>query len=495
MDKLFLGIDLGTSCVKTVLWNPESNIIQVASCNYPSILPSSLKVEQNPDDWYWALKTSIKLLLNKSDINIQRLEGISITGQMHGLVLVDEEGNFIRNAIIWSDQRSKCQVTDFYNGFGANNYIKITGNPLSSGFTLPSWLWIMENEKDISKNTFKILLPKDYLRFKLTRTYYSDPSDAVSTGLFDVNECVWSQAILDFINSKNELLPEVKGSFFNAGKLKEDVAKDLGLSPAINVYIGGGDTPVQAFGQGIDSKGTLSIGISSGGNIIGLSDKPIIDSKGRVHCMNYLFPNSWYSMGAIMSAGDSMEWFRQNFFPHLQTKDLIKIASKAGLSPKLFFLPHINGERTPYMDPEATGMFLGLSMDNHLGDIVRSIMEGVCFSLRICFDILIDIGIEFNTMIASGGGTKSDFWMQLLTDTLNFPITKSDMENSSAFGAAMIAAIGSGSITKEDIKNSMRNHSKKTFFPNKEMAKYYQKKYERFIEIYPLWNQTSNESH
>lgn len=487
MDRFSLGIDLGTSSLKVLLLSSLGKVKFSYSHNYPTKFSRPNYSEQDPDDWYKALVDSIKVLFDDTGISNKQIEGLSITGQMHGLVCVDSNGQKLRNAIIWSDRRSTNQVENIIKRIGKFDYIKSTGNPISTGFLFPTYLWIRENEKEVFDNTFCLLMPKDYLCLKLTDSYFTDYTDASASGLFDVDKCSWNECLINIFNISDNILPIIKQTSSEIGKVSQNSARETGLLEGTPVFMGGGDTPVQALSQGLLQEGKFIIGLSSGANIISLSKPPKIDSAGRVHCFRYVIPEFWYNMAATLSAGNSLLWLQNNLSPKLSISEMISVAEKVSNTEELFFLPHLNGERTPYMDPTSKGGFFGLTSHHDLSHMIRSILEGVSFSLKSGFDILCELGNKPETIIVSGGGSRSRFWVQILSDILNYPIEISENHFGASMGAAIIAGIGVGFYS--DYSNACELvlvKPRDIITPNEDNVNKYHETYKTFMNLYPM---------
>jgi xylulokinase len=485
--KYLIGIDLGTSSLKVLLLDTRGVPLYSTSSEYPTYSSQPGYSEQDPSDWYTALVTAIRETLIATGINKKNIEGISFSGQMHGLVCIDRSGTPVRKAIIWSDQRSSSQVDQILSKIGNENYGLLTGNPLSTGFMLPSWLWVCENEACSVTKTRYLMLPKDYLRYKMTGFFCSDPSDAASTGLFDVTHKGWSKSLLDEINLDPTFLPEIRESHQSAGQIIKTFANDCDLLEGTPVFVGGGDTPVQALGRGVFKENIISLAISTGGNLLAVSNKPKIDRKLRIHCLNYVIPGQWYNMAATLSAGYSLRWLKYNFAPGQSYSDLADMALKVQSSQGLFFLPHIRGERTPYMDPNSRGVLMGLTAQHQLAHIVRAVMEGVVFSLRTGLDTLNELGIESQSIIISGGGTRHPLWIRLITDILGLPVEVSSFTDAAPLGAAMLAGIGSGIFSNfEDACKIASARVESKIFPDLESADHYTRMYEKYLLLYPM---------
>lgn len=496
MDRFTLGIDLGTSGLKILLLNSLGKVRFTYTHNYPTKSIKPNYSEQDPDDWYKALVDSIEAMFNKTGISNKQIKGLSITGQMHGLVCVDNVGEKLRNAIIWSDRRSTNQVEKIIRKIGKSEYIKSTGNLISTGFLFPTYLWIRENEKEVFDKTFCLLMPKDYLYSKLTDSYFTDYTDASASGLFDVDKCSWNEYLIKVFEIDNNILPKIKSSLSKVGKVSQNSARDTGLSEGTPIFMGGGDTPIQAISQGLFQEGKFIIGLSSGANIISLSKTPKMDKEGRVHCFKYVIPDIWYNMAATLSAGNSLLWLQNNLTPKLSISEMISVAEKVSNSEELFFLPHLNGERTPYMDPSAKGGFFGLTSHHNLSHMVRSIIEGVSFSLKSGFDILCELGNKPETIIVCGGGSRSRFWLQILADVLNYPLEISENHYGASMGAALLAGIGTGFFNDYfNASELVLERPREIVYPIGDNVIKYNDSYKLFMNLYPMMKLLYNEKY
>ena len=484
--KKIIGIDLGTSSVKTIIMNQSGKIESVASNEYGINIPKPGFAEQDPNDWYLSAIKTIKTALNESGATSDQIEGIGLSGQMHGLVCLDGSGKILRPAIIWADQRSSAQVKRVYESLGFEKMSKWTGNPLSTGFMLASWLWIVENEPDIAQRTTCLLLPKDYLRYKLTGLFGSEPSDASSTSMFDIHDRVWSQKLLDSMGIDKKLLPKIYNSESVSGGLSQLSANDTGLLSGTPVIFCGADQAMQAIGRGVINPGSLSCAISTGGTLITTINNPYYDPGLRIHCMCHALPNKWYLMAATLSAGLSLRWLRDSIIKTMSYNEIADLASNSEDTFGLLFLPHLIGERTPYMDPNSKAAFYGLTPNHHLGHMARSVMEGVVYSLRLGMEVFDDLGIPINRIIASGGGTRHPFWLELMSNIFGRIIEVSDMPDASAVGAAMLAGVGTGLFS--DIQKAYQPDklsSKQLIKPNPEKVEKYSQEFLRFKSFYP----------
>ncbi len=487
-----IGIDIGTTGVKTVLIDIKGKLKETHTVEYPLITPKPGWAEQNPDDWWNATLKSIRAILKKTDIDGQKIKGIGLTGQMHGAVFLDEKYNVIHPAILWCDQRTAKECEEINEIVGKDKIFEITCNPVLTGFQAPKILWLRKNKPEIYKKVKKILLPKDYIRFCLTGEFATDVSDASGTSLFDVKNRKWSEEILEKINIPEEFLPKVYEGTEITGYIKKEVAKLMGLSEKTPVVAGGGDQAAGGVGNGIVEEGSVSITIGTSGVVFAHSEKVIVDPKGRLHTFCHAVPGKWHLMGVMLSAGGSFRWLRDTLCEEEKKEAKKKkidpyeiMTEKAKNIPVgsegLIFLPYLTGERCPYPDPYARGVFFGLSLKHTKAHIIRSVMEGITFGLRDSVEIMKEMNLPIGEkFIASGGGGKSDFWCQMMADIFGKNVVRLTCQEGAPFGAAILSGVGTGIF--KDVKSACKEliKEKDLFKFNKEEGK----KYEKFYRIY-----------
>ncbi len=490
-----LGIDLGTSGTKTVLFDEKGNKIASASVEYALIQPQNGWAEQNPNDWWQAAVSTIKSVLLKSKINAQDIKGIGISGQMHGLVMLDENGEVLRNAILWCDGRTGKECEEITQKIGKEKLIEITANPALTGFTAGKIMWVKKNEPEIYAKCRKILLPKDYIRFKLTKLYGQDVSDASGTNLFDVKKREWSAEILQKLDIETDLLPICKESVDVAGNVCKSASELTGLSESTIVCYGAGDNASAAIGTGVINKGKAFTTIGTSGVIFAHSDTPQIDAKGRVHTFCSAVPGAYTVMSCTLAAGMSLKWFRDNFCTseievaeHLK-KDSYQLMDEGAAkiqigAEKLIFLPYIMGERSPILDEKARGVFFGLSGIHTKYHMLRAVMEGVAYSQKQNFDLMREMNINFDTMYACGGGAKSELWRSMLSDMYATDVLTLQNDEGPALGVAILAAVSCGIYS--DIKSACDEMIKiKTKIkPNLENGLKYNEHYKIYSNLY-----------
>lgn len=450
-----LGIDLGTSATKTVLFDHEGRALCDASQEYPLLQPRNGWAEQHPEDWWAAAKTTIRAVLQKSGVEPKEIRGIGISGQMHGLVLLDEHGAVLRPAILWCDGRTGEECAEITAKTGRDRLIAITANPALTGFTAGKILWVRRNENEIYQKARHILLPKDYVRYKLTGEYWGEMSDASGTNLLDVPGRCWSKEVLDILDIDPALLPPLKESSDPAGHVTDEAAQETGLFPGTIVAAGAGDNAAAAVGTGVVEEGKAFITIGTSGVIFAHSDTVEIDPMGRVHTFCAAVPGAYTVMSCSLAAGLSLKWFRDAFcMPECEAAKQMGadpyalMNEEAAQSPagarRLLFLPYLMGERSPILDSNARGAFIGLSAIHTRRDMLRAVMEGVIYSQRQNLDVLRGMHVVPDAMLATGGGAKSPLWRGMMADMFGMPVKTVANTEGPALGAAILAGVACG---------------------------------------------------
>lgn len=491
--RYLIGIDIGTSSTKVLILDEQGNIVDDRDRNYEFDQPENGWTEQDPALWWNAVLELIPEILQENKIKAKDIKGIGIAGQMHSLVMLDKNDQVLRKAILWNDQRTAKQVDEINQIVGAERHIQLTSNPPLTGFTSPKVLWVRENEPDIYEKCRKILLPKDYIRFKLTGEYVSDVSDASGMGFLNVKARTWSDEILKDLEINPAWLPRLVESIEVSGYLKEDVAKELGLEVGTPVVGGAGDNAAAAIGVGAikDKTGFTTIGTS--GVVFVHSSKPSTDEKGRVHTFCSAVPNEWHLMGVTLAAGSSLQWFKNKF---CQAEE--EIADKQGIdvyqlmdkmaeeikpgSNKLIFLPYLNGERTPHLDPDSRGVFFGLSSIHDKAHMIRSVLEGVAFSLNDCLSILRQLNVDAEDLMLTGGGAASPLWQEIIANVFDCKMNTCKSNQGPSLGAAILAGVGSGVF--KDLEDACGKvvQLKNSIIPDNQDA--YTKYYELYRSLY-----------
>lgn len=491
-----IGVDLGTSGTKTVLFDEIGNVIASHTVEYPLYQEKNGWAEQDPLDWYNATITTIKTVLDKSNIDSAEIKGIGLSGQMHGLVMLDKDFNVLRKSIIWCDQRTGKECEEITEIVGAEKVIEITANPVLTGFTASKIRWVMKNEPNVFEKCRYILLPKDYVRLMLTGELATEVSDASGMQLLDVPNRKWSKTMLDALNISEDMLGKVYESPEVTGEITQKVADITGLKKGTIVVGGAGDNAAASVGTGVVEDGKAFTTIGTSGVVYAHTSKVTIDPKGRVHTFCCAVPNCWHVMGVTQGAGLSLKWFRDNFCTseketaklmgvdeyYLMDKEAEKIPVGAD---RLLYLPYLMGERTPHLDPNARGMFFGLSAIHGKSHMLRAVLEGVAYSLRDCVEVFREMNINVNDMMACGGGGTSPLWRQMLADLYACDVKTVASKEGPALGVGILALTGSGvySSVQEACANIIKTD--KVQAPINDNIPKYEKYYQLYREIYP----------
>ncbi len=450
-----LGVDIGTSGTKTVLFSEDGVPVSSATYEYPLYTPRNGYAEQEPLDWWNAVVNGIRQVIEDSGAAPVDIKGIGLSGQMHGLVMLDGDNRVIRRSIIWCDQRTANEVKEITDKVGAERLIDITANPAITGFTAAKIMWVKNNEPQNYEKCRHILLPKDYIRFMLTGEYATEVSDASGMQLLDIPNRCWSDEVLDKLGIDKSLLAKVYESPEITGKVTKQVADLTGLAEGTIVVGGAGDNAAAAVGTGVVEDGKAFTTIGSSGVVFAHTSDISIDNKGRVHTFCCAVPNCWHVMGVTQSAGLSLKWFRDNLcWSEMETAlnmgvDPYYLTDKAAMevpigANKLLYMPYLNGERTPHLDPNCRGAFVGLSTMHKKKDMIRAVMEGVSYSLRDCVEVMREMKISVTDMMACGGGGSSPLWRQMLADLYACPVKTTQNKEGPALGVALLAAVGAG---------------------------------------------------
>jgi xylulokinase len=487
MDYL-LGIDIGTSGTKGVIIDREGKIYARAGREYSINIPQPGWAEQDPKMWWEATIQVIREVIKESEVNPQQIRGIGLSGQMHGTVFLDKNLQPFRPAIIWADQRSSSQCEFIYQKIGKERLAELTGNPIAAGFMCSTLLWMKENQPEMCNKIYKVILAKDYIRYGLTGNLGVEVTDASSALLLDIKRRCWSEELLNLLSLPLKILPgEVHESQEVAGYILAEVAINTGLSEGTPVVYGGGDQSMQAVGNGVIRPGILSSTIGTGGQLFITIDKFTYDPKLRIHTFCHAIPNKYHLLGAILSAGLSLKWLKENILHTLDSyamfdKEAEKI--RAG-SEGVIFLPYLLGERSPYMNPQAKSVFFGLSLKHHQVHLIKAVMEGVVFALRDCLEVFEELGIKIEQVIASGGGAKSRVWRQIQADVFNKEISMTQSIEQAAMGAAILAGVGVGIYkdTEEGCKEAVKLKKEK-IKPIPENVDIYNKQFEIFKSLF-----------
>ena len=439
-----IGIDSSTTATKALLMDADARIVAIGRSEYSFDTPRPLWSEQDPHLWWDATVAAIRQVLATTRIDPAEVAGIGLTGQMHGLVLLDADGEVLRPAILWNDQRTQAECDEIRLAVGAERLVRITGNDALTGFTAPKILWVRNHEPEVHARIAHVLLPKDYVRFRLTGGYAIDKAGGSGTILFDLAARDWSPDVLADLDIPRGWLPPTFEGTAETGGLSASAAEATGLREGTPVFGGGGDQAANGVGLGAVRPGVIAVSLGTSGVVFAATEAPVVEPLGRLHAFCHAVPGMWHLMGVMLSAAGSLQWFRHALAPELGYVEIDAMASavRAG-SNGLVFLPYLTGERTPHPDPLARGAFIGLTVRHGLGHMARSVMEGVAFGLRDALDLIRSVA-PVEEIRVSGGGAASAVWMQILADVLGSPVRSVGTSESAAHGAAVLAATGAG---------------------------------------------------
>jgi xylulokinase len=482
-----LGIDLGTSSVKAVVIDESARVLSVASHEYPILTPHPGWAEQDPQAWWKSTVLAVRQAVTEAAVPIA---GIGLSGQMHGFVMVDSAAQPLGNVIMWADQRSVTEVDEIFARVGRDRLATIAGTAPATGFMAATLLWLLKHDPARLDRTAACLLPKDYIRLRLTGNIAAEVTDASATALFDVRQRTWSTEIVDVLGLPGRILPQVIESSELAGTLVPDAADALGLKAGIPVVAGCADQVAQAIGNQLLNPGNGSVTLGSGGQVFVPLDRPMIDANLSLHNFCHAPTDRWYLLGAMLAAGLSLRWLRDtlglkddpNAYPYL--------ASLAAEVPPgadgLFFLPYMAGERSPLMDPLARGCFIGLTLRHERGHLARAIMEGVAFALRQIVETMIGAGAPVNRLLAAGNGLASPIWRQIVVDVLARPLYMSSGRERTGVGTALLAGIGADIYADYAQTQQLVAENLSVTEADTSRARFYEEKYQQFISLYPL---------
>lgn len=476
----YIGVDLGTSALKLVMMKGNGELVKTVSKEYPLYFPRSGWSEQNPTDWFLAVKEGLKELAACAD---EKIAGISFGGQMHGLVILDKDDNVLRPAILWNDGRS-TEETDYLNNvIGKEKLSKLTANIAFAGFTAPKILWVKNNEPDIFEKIAKIMLPKDYISYMLSGNFSTDYSDASGMLLLDVKNKKWSKEMIDICSISEDMLPKLYESYEPVGTIKPELAKEIGLNEGIKIVAGAGDNAAAAIGTATVGEGACNISLGTSGTVFISSKNFGVDNFNALHSFAHADGN-YHLMGCMLSAASCNKWWMEEI---LKTKDFAKEQSNIDNlgENNVFFLPYLMGERSPHNDPDATGTFIGMRMDTKREDMTLAVFEGVTFALRDSLEVARSLGIKIEKTMICGGGAKSPLWKKLVANILNVEVDVPMSEEGPGFGAAILAAVGCGEY--ESVEKAAKSiiKIKEKIKPEADLVVKYEEKYQKFKRIYP----------
>jgi len=448
-----LGIDIGTSGTKTLLIDSQGGVVASATVEYPMDTPRPLWCEQDPEDWWQAAVQSIRQVLSTSGINKTEIAGVGLSGQMHGLVLLDAQGQVLRPCIMWNDQRTGAECQWIMDKVGRQRFLELTANLALPGFTAPKIIWTRNHEPEVYARIAKVLLPKDYVRYRMTGEYVTEVSDASGTVLLNVGKRQWSDEVLKELDIPAEWMPTCVESPEITGHVTAAVAEATGLPVGLPVIGGGGDQAASGVGTGIVEPGLVSVTMGTSGVVFAYTDQPSRDVDGRLHTFCHAVPGKWHVMGVTLAAGGSFRWLRDTLggtemdVAALTGVDPYEVlTAEAAQAPAgcegLIYLPYLSGERTPYPDPNARGTFFGLTVRHNKRHMVRSVLEGVAYSLRDSIELFRQMNVPIQQVRATGGGARSRVWRQILADVFGAELVTVNITDGSAYGAALLAGVG-----------------------------------------------------
>ena len=495
--KYWLGIDVGTGGSRALLVRADGAVVRGVTAAHEDILMHQpLWAEQRPQDWWKASSQAVRQLLAETEVHREDLAGVGLSGQMHGLTLLDAADQVVRPALIWCDQRSQEQVDWINAKAGKDMVLEQTANPVLTGFTAPKLLWVRDHDPASYERVRRMLLPKDYIRFCLTGEYASEVSDASGTALFDVIGRRWAMPLIDKLGIDAAILPEVVESPQLTGRISMSAAQETGLRAGTPVVGGGGDQAASAVGNGIVESGLVSCTVGTSGVVFSHLDEAAYDPEGRVHTFCHAVPGKWHVMGVTQGAGLSLQWFRNQLATGLADQAAQKgveiydlLTDEAAAVPAgaegLYWLPYLMGERTPHLDAYARGGWVGLTAKHTRGHLVRAILEGVAYSLNDCLGIVESLGASVEAVRASGGGAKSPLWRSILAGVFSKPIATLQTQEGSAYGAALLAMVGTGAFGSVAEACSSAIVEQRRDQPDPDLTAAYGRSYGMFRELYP----------
>ncbi len=482
----FLGIDVSTTGAKALLIDPQGQVVSSANTPLTLSTPRPLWSEQNPHEWWAGTVKSIRQALAQARVGSDAVAAIGLTGQMHGLVLLDEKGEVLRPAILWNDQRTGAQCDEIHRRLGKQRLIQITGNVALTGFTAPKILWVNQNEPEVYRRARHILLPKDYARFRLTGEYGMDKADGSGTILFDLRKRDWSPEVLQALDIPASWLPPTFEGPQITSRVNVAAAAETGLRAGTPVMAGGGDQAAGAVGVGVVEPGLVSLVMGTSGVVFASTDRPLIEPQGRLHAFCHAIPGYWHLMGVMLSAAGSLQWYHDTLAPQTGFDELVAEAAQAPAgSEGLYFLPYLTGERTPYPDPLARGAWVGLTVRHKRAHLTRAVLEGVAYGLKDSFTLIQQAGVgQLKQVRLSGGGVKSPLWRQILASVLDAELLTVNTTEGAAYGAALCAGVGAGAWPSVPAACAATIHITGSTAPDETVATY-RKQYPGYQELYP----------
>ncbi len=495
MAEYLVGIDVGTTGTKAVLVDPSGRVAARATHEYPLHTPRPGWAEQDPADWWRATVSAIRDVLSASGASPDEVRGIGLSGQQHGSVFLDGNGNVLRDALLWCDQRTAAQCDWIHETVGSDKVVEETLNPVLTGFQAPKIVWLKDNEPEIYEQLRMILLPKDYVRYRLTGEFATEVSDAAGTSLLNVGKRQWSEVMLKGLGLTTDMLPTVHESPVASAEICETAARETGLRAGMPVAGGGGDNACSAVGNGVIEEGIVQVSVGTSGTVFSPMNEPKMDAKLRVHTFCHAVPGQWHAMGVMLMAGGSLRWFRDELCGEEKAaaeqrgvdpyEVIIEMAGGAPIgSEGLVFLPYLTGERTPHADPNARGVFMGLGLRHTKAHMARAIIEGVCYGLRDSLEILREMHLPIEEVRNTGGGARSPFWRQMQSDVFKTPLVAMQIDEGAAFGAALLAGVAGGVWPDVPAACAATVRTKEPVRPNRKASAIYNKYHPTYRSLY-----------
>jgi xylulokinase len=493
---MLIGIDIGTSGAKAIAIDEDGKVVASATEEYGLDTPRPLWSEQDPERWWQATVVALRRLLLSPGVSADSIDGVGLTGQMHGLVLLDGNGEVLRPAILWNDQRTGSQCEEITRRAGGlETVVGLTGNAVLPGFTAGKLLWVKQNEPDVFERAAHFLLPKDYIRYRLTGAFFTEVSDASGTALFDVKRRRWSEEMAELVGVPHNWFPECAESPVASATISEVASVATGLRAGTLVAGGAGDQAAQAVGSGIVKPGVISVTTGTSGVVFAYQERYEAECEGRVHVFCHAVPGAWHSMGVMLSAGGALRWFRDSLghsekaIATITGEDTYEILMReAACAPAgcegLLFLPYLTGERTPYPDPNARGAFVGLTLRHGKAELARAVLEGVAFGLRDSLELIQRLGVPIHQVRASGGGARSPLWRQIQADVFDAELVLTDITEGAAFGAALLAGVGVGVYPSVEAAASQAVRLTGRTLPQADVAPVYRQLYPVYRSLY-----------
>ena len=479
---LLLGIDISTTSAKALLIDTQGQVVSSASTSVDLSAPRPLWSEQDPHDWWEGAVLSIRQALVQAGVTGDTIAAVGLTGQMHGLVLLDDQNRVLRPAILWNDQRTAVQCDEITRKLGFERLLRLTGNKALTGFTAPKILWVRKHEPDIYARIAHVLLPKDYVRFRLTGEYAVDKADGAGMLLFDLQKRDFSAEVLDVLEIPPAWMPKAFEGPEITGVIQAEAAKVTGLRPGTPVVAGGGDQAAQAVGVGAVTPGIVALTLGTSGVVFAATPEAFVEPQGRLHAFCHSVPGAWHLMGVMLSAAGSLQWHRDTLAAGVPFDTLLEPAEDIPTGAEgLFFLPYLTGERTPHPDPNARAGFIGLTIRHSLPHMTRAVLEGVAFGLRDSMELIRQAGLgEIQQVRISGGGARSPLWRQILADVMAVELVTVNTTEGAAFGAALLAGVGAGvwPTVQDSCQATIRTQ---------DATRPQSKSVERYAALYPLY--------